>query len=181
MRAVHIDWVKDERHKSVWIVLCLIICIAVGAAGGYALKLRRDTETVDRDIARLQSEFNKAIETRGLPSTPLPQYASLVEAAQLLSLDLNPVFSAVEGIDIPGVLLQHLSIDAKNGDVRVDYEMDDFARVSELDEVLNAGLDDRPWKHERATAGAAGFQGAAVRGSWRLSIRKPLVMQKEGS
>lgn len=172
MKAVNIDWVAGHRLSAVWLALGFAACIVLGTAAGYDVKLRRDTAAVDREIATLRLRLQQATAGEQERAAPNPRHASLAQAARLLSQDLNPVFTTVERVDIAGALLRSLSIDVKTGEVRAEYELDDFARVAEVDEAFNAGLTERPWKLERATVSASqSGMSAGVRAAWRVSLQ----------
>ncbi|MFT4190015.1 MAG: hypothetical protein QM617_00645 [Comamonas sp.] len=170
MKPVRIDWVARRHVPMAWIVLGLSACIAAGAVGGHAFKLQQGRAVAERDIAVLERRLREVAERQtAAPAAPNPRHASLAQAAALLAQDFNPVFATLERIQIPGALLRHLVIDAQAGEVRIEYALDDFARVAQVDGALNAGLERRPWQLEQA--GSAGARnGTAVTARWRASL-----------
>ncbi|WP_147321209.1 hypothetical protein [Rhodoferax lacus] len=116
----------------------------LGVLGLQWVDVRREMETEGRAIATAQAEMQRL--RAPAIAKPDPRYASAMQAAQQLQLDLNPAFAAVENLKIAGVRLTGMSLDTKADILRLDYEMDSLAQATQVTEQLNAGFESKPWK-----------------------------------
>ncbi len=93
--------------------------------------------------------------------------AALLPGARHLQLDLNPAFSAVERVDVPGAQLMQMVLEPREGSgaahgIRLEYLLDSMEKVPAVTATLNGG-EGPDWRLESAGTGNGG-----VRGAWRF-------------
>ncbi len=149
MKAVHIEFIENRHWRAVWVVAFMVL---VGVSVGTYVQWRqfRNAELGVLDqMARLERPRQQASiqpnQEQGL------RQASAWQAARLLQFDLNKVFANVENLQLPGVNVRGLSMDASNDFLRLEIEVDGIVRAPTVTDALNAGYDQAPWRLEQLT------------------------------
>lgn len=184
MKPIHVDWVPSRRWQvglALWATTAVIaIIVGVWQWPGHQSALAHEHE--QQDVLRTQMDALKQ------PAKPMPAADARLRQqvqAQML-LDLNPVFATIEGLQLPGVQLRSMNVDAGSGVVRVEYTLDSVAQASLVSEKLNGGYDKKPWVltgvmvnagsglggSAAVPGGVGGTSGGAVRytGVWVVGI-----------
>jgi cbb3-type cytochrome oxidase subunit 3 len=146
MKALKVDFVQD-RFAAIWwtaVSIGLAICLV---AWGYRLQQKTDLrEQAQEQLAHLQQsqklsqiDANKPLNT---------QQKKLQQVASELNLDLNPIFAVVENVNVAGTLLKTMQLDKSSGTLRLEFQLEDPNKASEISEALNAGDESHPWMLE---------------------------------
>lgn len=157
MNPIRVEWVPSRAWRVIW-------GVAAVAAVGMVLVAGRQWQSYQTALVQeheQQQEMSAQLDALKQPAKPLsPAIAKLRSQVQgQLLLDLNPVFATVEGMQLPGVHLRSLNLDAGSGSVRVEYALDSVAQASLVSEKLNAGYDRKPWVLTRVVANAGSGAG----------------------
>lgn len=157
MRPIRVEWVPSRAWRVIWGVVAV-------AAVGIALVAGRQWQGHQTVLSHAQERQNALltqIDALRQPPKPLsPAVAKLRSQVQgQLLLDFNPVFATVEGMQLPGVHLRSLNLDAGSGAVRVEYALESVAQASLVSDKLNTGYDKKPWALTGVVANAGSGAG----------------------
>lgn len=150
MRALKIDFVQD-RFAALWWTTASIGLVISLLVWSYRLQQKIDLKEQAQDqLAELQqAQKQSQIEAR----KPLnAQQKKLLQIASELNMDLNPVFAVVENVNVAGTLLKTMQLDKTSGTLRLEFQMEDSNKASEISQALNAGNESHPWVLERITS-----------------------------
>lgn len=143
MKPIRVQWVPGREWRVIW------GAVAVAAVTAFlaALWQWQGHQTVLAHAQEKQNALLTQIDALRRPSKPLPPAVGKLrqQVQTQMLLDLNPVFATIEGMQLPGVQLRNLNVDAGSGAVRVEYTLDSVAQASLVSERLNAGYDKKPW------------------------------------
>ena len=147
MKAIKVDFVQD-RFGAIWwtaVSIGLVICLG---AWGYRLQQKIDLkEQAQEQLADLQQSQKQSQIDANKPLNA--QQKKLLQIASELDMDLNPVFAVVENVNVAGTLLKTMQLDKTSGTLRLEFQMEDSNKASEVSQALNAGDESRPWVLER--------------------------------
>lgn len=146
MKPVRIDFIPDQRWRTLWAVALLLALALLGAAGWRAWHTLQSTQALQGQIA-LAKQQAKQLQVQ-LNSPTNPRHDSLAQAARLLRQDLGKAFATIENLKEDGVRLHAVNLDAGSGTLQLEYELDSMARAATLTGLLNAGYETRPWRLE---------------------------------
>lgn len=147
MRALRVDFVRDKFGKVWWTVVCIGLLVGLGAWGNQLQqKIEIREKAQERSAELQQSQKQSQIDANKPLST---QEKKLLQLANEINLDLNPIFAVVENINIAGALLKNMQMDKSSGTLRLEFQMEDPSRASEISQALNAGDESHPWVLER--------------------------------
>jgi hypothetical protein len=94
---------------------------------------------------------------------------------------LNPVFASAENLQEPGVRLRSLTLEAAEGSLRLEYDLESMVKASAITDLLNTGFEQRPWQLESVSGSAdiATVGGmpmppttSGFRGAWTVQLKK---------
>jgi hypothetical protein len=171
MKPIHVEFAAPGPQKRwIWALAATACLGAVAATMSITSRLDEAQAQVQEEIRRLRAQH--AREAAPLHASPAEtadtasRQAALLAAARHLQLDLNPVFSAVERVDVPGAQLVEMVLErgdesAGTGGLRMVYAMDSMERVPAVSAALNVDAS-RSWRLE-----SAGTVNGGVRGAWR--------------
>jgi hypothetical protein len=179
MKPVRLDFIEDRRWRLVW--SAALVC-ALALAGNLIWRLVPIYEAQGEEqalIAAAQLQLqNKPTSVQGEAN---PRFASLSQAAQLLQQDLNPAFASAENLQEPGVRLRSLTLEAGEGSLRLEYDLESMVKASAITDLLNTGYEQRPWQLESVSGSAdSGTVGgmpmtpttSGFRGVWTVQLKK---------
>lgn len=164
MKPVHIEFIDNTHWRWVWMATLL------SGLGLMAFFIWQSVH-LDHAVAQERSHISAIASKVDLPSAPAqtkedPRWASMLQAAQSLQLDLNKAFAAAENIQQVGVRLRSLSLENSSTTLRLEYELSSMDQSSTITEALNAGYEQRPWHLESvkstSTNGVRMVQGASM-------------------
>lgn len=173
MKPIEVEF-ADRGPALPWIwALAASVCLGALAASA-SIGARQHGRLV-----QVQDEIRTLREQHARASAPLPvspaeaadtasRHAALLAAARHLQTDLNPIFSVIERVDVPGAALVQLAFDsagasgAANG-IRLEYALDSMQKVAAVSAALNDSerLD---WQVE-----SVGAVNGGVRAAWRYA------------
>jgi hypothetical protein len=160
----------------IWIwALAGSVCLGALIATGSILLRQNDR------LAQVQDEIRALGEQQSRKAAPPPtspaeaaeaaaRHAALVTAARHLQTDLNPIFSVIERVDVPGAALARMAFETAGASgtahaVRLEYLLDSVQKVPAVSAALNEG-ERVDWQLESAAATSGG-----VRAAWRYAGR----------
>jgi uncharacterized protein HemX len=170
MKPIRIGFIEDKQWIVDWIVTAVACAIIVGAGGW---RWRQDQLRIQAHEAQLAEARKKAAELQAKANVPDPYKAQKDAMRKLLQTDLNKVFAVIENVDVPGARLRSMDLDAAGNVMRLEYELDAIARVSDVSAALNAGYENGPWQLGSVAAtgsSQAGAQPPKFRGYWSAAV-----------
>lgn len=170
------DFLDRARWPWVWGGIAVLLLALVSFTwhqntrlGAVAQQRSSATASVLRDVEVLKADQVKALEAANDPRSK-----SLRVAESLLRQDVNPVFTALENVQVPGTRLISFNIEGGIGAIRADYESENIAQISELTAALNAGYTRPVWHFQSLSSNTASHPnaggGAGFRASWTGSL-----------
>lgn len=171
MKPIHVEFAAPGPHRRWLWALAATACLgALASTVSIVTRLDRAQAQVQDEVRQLRAQH--AREAAALRPSPAgaadtaSRQAALQAAARHLLLDLNPVFSAVERVDVPGVQLVGIVLEsgdesAGRSHLRIEYVLDSMEKVPAVSAALNDG-DGREWRLE-----SAGTVNGGVTGAWR--------------
>lgn len=150
MKALKVDFVQDHFGAFWWTAVSIGLAICLGA-WGYQLQQKIDLrEQAQEQLAHLQQSQKQSQIDANKPLNT--QQKKLLQVASELNLDLNPIFAVVENVNVAGTLLKTMQLDKTSGTLRLEFQMEDSNKASEVSLALNAGNESHPWVLERITS-----------------------------
>lgn len=165
-QASDIDFVRSRGRGLAWAVAGLLI-VGAGLAVASCLGYRAERHQVDAALLEAQQRLAASQTVQPTPVLSA-EPAWLKEAEASVAEDWNVLFDRLEGLKVPGVRLVSVQAGVHPHSVRVEFELDGWTRVSELNEALNQPLGMMRWHLVSvAPAGGAGLMSGGVRGVWQ--------------
>ncbi|MDP2369385.1 hypothetical protein [Rhodoferax sp.] len=158
MKPVRIDFIPDQRWRTLWAVALLLALFMLSAAGWRAWQTWKSTQALQSQIALAQHQAQPLQAQLNPPANP--RHDSLAQAARLLRQDLGKAFAMIENLKEEGVRLRAVNLDANSGTLQLEYEIDTLARAATVTALLNAGYETRPWRLESVGAALGGSPAA---------------------
>ena len=164
--APDIDFVRSRGRGLSRVAAGLLIA---GAGLAVASYLGYRAERRELDAALLEAQQRLAASQTVEPTPVLSaEPAWLKEAEASVAEDWNVLFDRLEGLTVPGVRLASVQAGLHPHSVRVEFELDGWTRVSELNEALNQPDGTLRWHLVSvAPAGGSGLMSGGVRGVWQ--------------
>lgn len=143
MKALKVDFVQDRFGAFWWTAVSVGLAIFLGV-WGYRLQQKIDLKEQTHDqLAELQQAQRQSQINANKPLSI--QEKKLLQVANELNLDLNPIFAVVENVNVAGTLLKTMQLDKTSGTLRLEFQLEDPNKASEISEALNAGDESHPW------------------------------------
>lgn len=172
MKQLKHDFLEPAGWPWVWgVVAVLLLAIASFTwhrhtrLGAVAQQRSSATASVLREVEALRADRLKAAEAANDLRSK-----SLRVAEGLLRQDVNPVFTALENVQVPGTRLAAFNVEGGGGAIRVDYESESISQISELAAALNAGHTYPVWQFQSLSSNSGSHvsagAGARFRASW---------------
>lgn len=164
--APDIDFVRSRGRGLAWVVAGLLIA-GVGLAVASYLGYRAERHQVDAALLEAQQRLSASQTVQAAPVLSA-EPAWLKEAEASVAEDWNVLFDRLEGLTVPGVRLASVQAGLHPHSVRVEFELDGWTRVSELNAALNPPEGTMRWHLVSvAPAGGSGVMSGGVRGVWQ--------------
>lgn len=164
--APDIDFVRPRGRLLAWAAAGLLtvgVALAVVSYLGY----RADRRDVDAAMKEAQQRLAASQVVQPAPALSA-EPAWLKEAGASVAEDWNALFDRIEGLKVSGVRLVSVQAGLHPRSVRVEFELDGWTRVSELNEALNRPGEPMRWDLVSvAPAGGSGPMSGGVRAVWQ--------------
>jgi hypothetical protein len=164
MRQPDINFVRPRRSPG-QVLAGAFVGIGVLLASWLYWDHRDQKQSLEAELRRLATlklvPTNKVAERPNAPPPWLP------EAQVSLTHDWNNLFSHLEVVSVEGTKLMSVQAGVHPAGVRVEFELDGWLRVSELNEALNQSLDTGRWNLQSVSpASGANVVAGPVRAMW---------------
>lgn len=178
MKPMHFDFAAKPLYPKIWLAFALSLACIFALFGWQMHQLSQQSRSLAEQAKQLQAKRSQL----GAISPPViqPQYSPAFskqasQAAQLLTIDLNKAFAALENLIIPGVRLQTLNINAAQNLIEVEFEFAQLSQASDISEALTAGYSKAPWQLVSTNAVSRGAPqaasaGPAFTGRWQAKL-----------
>ena len=164
--APDIDFVRPRGRLLAWAAAGLLTAGAAFAVVSY-LSYRADRRDVDAAMKEAQQRSVASQTVQPMPALSA-EPAWLKEAEASVAEDWNALFDRIERLKVSGVRLVSVQAGLHPRSVRVEFELDGWTRVSELNEALNRPGEPMRWDLVSvAPAGGSGLMSGGVRGVWQ--------------
>lgn len=155
MKPIILNWVPDMRGRKIYRVI----------TGALVALLVWQVWTLQHNYQQLKAaqshlaELEKKAEEQKKAVSPKIDEKEVAEKARrnaLLSIDLNPLFDAIERVQIPGVVLQQMEYDQASGRVTLRYQLDSIEKAALVSDNLNGGLQSAVWQLTQVSGHVSG-------------------------
>lgn len=158
MKAVDIEFTGKARKRRAWAFRLSVACLLAVASGYGATALHQYCQwhqlTVELNAAQHELQQAKAARDRPLPE---PAYAADAAAiARLAEYRWDHLLTALEVVQVPGVSVKKLQVDADKAQADVELE---YAGVEQLTAHFGQLVGSQPaWRLLKAAGGTAQLQ-----------------------
>jgi hypothetical protein len=152
MGTVVANEIRRARRWN-WLLLGIgaLACTAFFAGLQQWRSVSAERQTFETEISGMNAKIAQIKKS----AEPMPEKAvtanPLAKAKDMVRLDMNPVFKAIEGIKIPNARLKQLTLEASSRTVQVTYELGQATQVSQMTSALNVGAPDLDWTLKNMT------------------------------
>lgn len=153
MTPVQIEF-TGARSRRLTILLWGVVVATLLLSVGLFAWWRTKQLAIDGELAEARARNVRAV----VPNVPVStvDLAWLTEANDDLHKDWNGLFGGLEQLGLPGVRLVSLRADMRLGRIVADFEVDSWARVSELTAALNAADPNGRWRLRGVSTSSGG-------------------------
>ncbi|WP_291020188.1 hypothetical protein [Hydrogenophaga sp.] len=163
--SLDIDFLALQRQatrRRLALVASLLTLVGIGIADVW---LWRDVGRLQAEVAALEADVNARRAAARVEPAPLTE--AQAKALKALSWDWNRVYGPLESIEIPGVRVISLDVDAMGGHGRVEFHMPDETSILAITEGLNDSAAQVEWRLQSVNrVGGGAPAGGGVRAVW---------------
>ena len=159
MTPVQIEFTGARSRRLTTLLWGVVVATLLLSFGHFAW-WRTKQLAIDGELAVARARNVGAV----VPKVPVSSVAPawLTEANDDLHKDWNELFGGLEQLGLQGVRLMSLRADMRPGRIVADFEVDSWARVSELTAALNAADPNGRWRLRSVATASGGIAGNSL-------------------